>query len=87
MQYTACNDNTKEQIVRLRQRQLGWHLFPVLFFAILTAASHVAYAYLLPEYDFVWLPDVLLAILLILFATLRLRDFCDELDPKKMLHC
>ncbi|MBR0443238.1 MAG: hypothetical protein IIX15_02760 [Clostridia bacterium] len=78
---------TKEQIVRLRQRQLGWHLFPVLFFAILTAASHVAYAYLLPEYDFVWLPDVLLAILLILFATLRLRDFCDELDPKKMLHC
>lgn len=76
---------TKEQIVRIRARQLKQYMLPVLLFAVLTAASHVAYAYLLPEYDFVWMPDVFLGALLVLLAWLRLRDFCGELDAKKML--
>ena len=76
---------TKEQIVRVRQRQLMWHLFPVLLFGVLTAASHTVCAYLLIEYDFVWLIDMFVAALLLIFAFFRLRDFCDELDPKKML--
>ncbi len=76
---------TKEQIVRVRQRQLMWHLFPVFLFGVLTAAAHAAYAFLVIDYDFVWLIDVLVAALLVIFAIFRLRDFCDELDPKKML--
>lgn len=76
---------TKEEIVRVRRRQLVWHTVPVLVLGILSAAAHPVYVYFLPEYDFVWLIDVGIALLFILFAWMRLGDWREELDPHTML--
>ncbi len=76
---------TKEQVIRVRQSQLRRHLFPILFFGVISAAAHVVYYYLLPEYDFVWMIDVFVTLLFVLFAWLRLRDLCDELDLMQMV--
>jgi hypothetical protein len=76
---------TKEEIVRVRRRQLVRHTVPVLVLGILSAAAHSVYVYLLPEYDFVWLIDVGVALLFVFFAWMRLGDWREELDPHAML--
>ena len=76
---------TKEEIIRVRRRQLVGHTVPVLVLGILSAAAHPVYVYLLPEYDFVWLIDVGVALLFVFFAWMRLGDWREELDPHAML--
>lgn len=76
---------TREEVVRVRRRQLVWHTLPVLVLGVLSAAMHPVYVYFLPEYDFVWIPDVAVALLLLFFAWMRLGDWREELDPRSML--
>ena len=78
----AC---TKEEMARRRRHALYRHLLPVLLLGLLSAAMHAATAYWIVEYEFIWLPDVALSLLLLLFAWLRLHDLVEELDPKQML--
>lgn len=88
--YTGSHDAatfcyTREEIVRVRRRQLILHTLPVLILGVLSAAMHPVYVYFLPEYDFVWIPDVALALLTFFFAWMRLGDWREELDPRSML--
>ncbi len=76
---------SKEEMIRRRQRALCRHMSPVLIFGLLSTAMHVVYALLLVEYEFIWIPDVALSLLLLLFGRLRLCDLTEELDPCKMV--
>ncbi len=76
---------TREQVVRVRRRQLVWHTLPVLVLGVLCAAAHPVYVYFLPEYDFVWIPDVAVAVVFLFMSWMRLNDWREELDPRSML--
>ena len=90
--YTGSHDAatfnyTKQQIKRIRSRQLKIHLLPIPVLGALSALAHSLCAYYLPVYDFVWLIDIAPALLLLLFAWLRLHDLRMELDMNKMAVC
>lgn len=88
--YTGAHDAathacTREQMIRRRERALHRHLLPIPVLGVLSAAMHAVYAYLVIEYKFIWMPDVALSALLLLFGWLRLYDLTEELDTRRML--
>jgi hypothetical protein len=71
--YTGAHDvatagHSREQIIRLRRRELCLHLLPILVLGVLGAAAHAFYFCFLPVFDFVILVDLAPWVLLLLIA-------------------
>ena len=80
----AARGLSKQDMLMLRRRRLRRRLLPVGVLGVLCGGAHVAYYYLLPRCDFVWMIDVAVSLLLVWLAWLRLHDVCDELDVERM---